>query len=134
MSRTKARELLMQAIFQMEAQKDKSVKMLDNLIKEKKLNRKDVDYLASTYKYLCWHLEDIDEMIDAASDKWKVKRMPKADLAILRLAVCEAVYCENIPAPVAVNEAVELAKIYGGEESPSFINGVMGKILKGLDK
>lgn len=76
--------------------------------------------------------EKIDKEIDIASESWRVSRIGKADLAILRLAVYEMKYDETIPVNVAINEAVELAKKYGGERSYGFINGVLAKLAKDL--
>lgn len=89
-------------------------------------------YIASKVKAVFRMLPEIDEKIAAGAKGWKVSRMPKADLAILRLAVYETVYDETIPPKVAVNEAVELAKIYGNDErSPGFINGVLSGMMPG---
>ena len=78
--------------------------------------------------------EDIDKEIDAASESWRVARIGKVDLAILRLAVYEIKYDDRIPIGVAINEAVELAKKYGGERSYGFINGVLAKFAKEIEK
>ena len=71
---------------------------------------------------------ELDEKINNASRGWKTGRMGKAELAILRLAVNEMLYDDEIPVKVAINEAVELSKRYGGEDAPSFVNGILGKI------
>ncbi|MBQ6949818.1 MAG: transcription antitermination factor NusB, partial [Firmicutes bacterium] len=73
---------------------------------------------------------DIDQKLEEASDRWKVYRLGKVDLAILRVSTAELLYMEDIPASVSINEAVELAKKYGSDESARFINGVLGKVLK----
>ena len=65
---------------------------------------------------------------------WKTSRMNKVDLSILRLAVYEMKYDEDVPVGVAINEAVELAKKFGGSEAPAFINGVLGKLAKEADE
>lgn len=75
-------------------------------------------------------LPEIDEKIDELSVSWKKNRLGKVELTILRLAIYEILFDEEIPAGVAINEAVELAKKYGGDESPSFVNGVLGKLTK----
>lgn len=75
-------------------------------------------------------LGEIDAMLSVAASGWRLGRMGKCDLNILRLAVYEIIYDENIPGKVAVNEAVELAKKYGGDSSPAFVNGVLAKVLK----
>lgn len=72
--------------------------------------------------------DELDEKINSASRGWKTGRMGRAELAILRLAVYEMLYDDEIPVKVAINEAVELSKKYGGEDAPSFVNGILGKI------
>ena len=76
------------------------------------------------------HFSEIDEIIEANSQDWTLTRLPKVSLAILRLAVAEIKYIEDVPNGVAVNEAVELAKKYGTNEDASFINGILGTIAK----
>lgn len=72
----------------------------------------------------------IDAEIEATSQHWSLMRMPFVDRNILRLAVYEIVYEDGMPASVAINEAVELAKAYGGDDSPKFVNGVLGRIAE----
>lgn len=76
------------------------------------------------------HFSEIDEIIEANSQDWTLGRLPKVTLAILRLAVAEIKYIDDVPNGVAVNEAVELAKKYGTNEDASFINGILGTITK----
>ena len=86
-------------------------------------------YIADKVEGICRKLPEIDEEIGKVSKGWKVSRMPKTDLAILRLAVYEIRFDEEVPEKVAVNEAVELAKRYGSDDSPSFINGVLSRFV-----
>ena len=79
------------------------------------------------------HLSEIDEIIDQNATDWKRERMAKVDLAIIRLAVYETTFDDNIPEGVAINEAVEIAKEFGGDSSPSFVNGVLGRISRKRD-
>ncbi len=72
----------------------------------------------------------IDKAIGEYSKDWAISRMAKVDLAILRLATYEIFYDSSIPAVVSVNEAIELAKKYGNDSSPSFINGILGKVVE----
>ena len=74
---------------------------------------------------------EVDSLIDGASKKWRISRLSKTDLMLLRVAVYEIKFDSEIPDKVSVNEAVELAKIYGGDESPSFVNGVLAKFMAG---
>ena len=75
-------------------------------------------------------VDEIDALLNHVSVGWKVKRMSRVDLTILRLACYEIQYDENVPVSTAINEAVELAKSYGEENSPSFVNGILAKVVK----
>ncbi len=79
-------------------------------------------------------LESIDRIIQEAAPEWPLDKINKVDLAILRVATHEILHDEAVPTKVSINEAVEIAKIYGSESSPSFVNGVLGTILKTKDK
>lgn len=72
--------------------------------------------------------EFLDQRISHASDNWSIDRMPAVDRSILRLAAYEMLYVDEIPVSVAINEAVDLAKKFGGDDSPRFVNGILGKI------
>ncbi|MDD2361913.1 MAG: transcription antitermination factor NusB [Oscillospiraceae bacterium] len=74
------------------------------------------------------HIDEIDLIISANSHKWNKERISKVALAIMRLAIFEMQHLDDIPVSVSINEAVELAKKYGGEEDPAFINGVLGGV------
>ena len=74
------------------------------------------------------HLEEIDQLLNETSKGWKTSRMNKVDLNVLRLAVYELKYDEEVPTGVAINEAVELAKKFGGDESPAFVNGILARL------
>lgn len=75
---------------------------------------------------------ELDKRINAVAEGWKTGRMGKVDLTILRLALYEILYDDGVPVKVAINEAVEIAKKYGGEDSASFVNAILGKLVKGL--
>jgi len=74
-------------------------------------------------------IPELDEKINEVAEGWKTKRMGRAELTILRLALYEILFDEDVPEKVAINEAVELAKKYGGNEAPAFINGVLAKLV-----
>lgn len=76
--------------------------------------------------------ESIDKLIEENSRGWSVKRLPKVSLAVLRLAIGEMLYCDDVPAGVSVNEAVELVKKYGTSDDASFVNGILGTVAKAL--
>ncbi len=82
----------------------------------------------------CENIEGIDNIINRYSEHWRLSRMSKIDRNILRMAIYELVYLRDIPPPVTINEAVELAKKYGTEESGAFVNGILDRIRIALDK
>jgi len=89
---------------------------------------KDAEYIKTKSRDVVDHIDEIDKVINDTSDGWKTTRMPKVDLTIMRLAVYE-IKIEELPFGVAINEAVELAKEYGEDSSPAFINGVLAKVV-----
>ena len=90
----------------------------------------DLAYLRTKFDKVLEKIDEIDATIEASSSGWKLNRIGKVDLAILRLATYEVKYDEDIPTGVAINEAVELAKKYGEDQSASFVNGILAKIAK----
>ena len=132
MARTQERENLMKMIYQMEMQGDFSPEEYERFAE---LQTDGItDYFANGYRAVSAHLEEIDGKIETYSVNWKVSRLPRVDLAILRLALAALFYLDEIPVSVSINEAVELAKKYGTEKSPRFINGVLGGAARSLSK
>jgi N utilization substance protein B len=89
---------------------------------------KDKEYIQKKLEAVVEKLEEIDAILNEKATGWKTSRMNKVDLAILRLAVYEIKWDDDVPVKVAINEAVELAKKFSGEEGPAFVNGVLAKI------
>lgn len=129
MTRREIREQIFLKLFQIEFHPEEDLgeqlKYLDN---EEMEETKDTEYIQKKIDDIAAKVEEIDKIIDDAAKGWKTTRMGKVDLTLIRLAVYEIRYEESIPTGVAINEAVELAKKYGAEESPGFINGVLAKI------
>ena len=98
------------------------------------MEEKDHAYLLKKTEVVAENLEGLDARINEVAEGWKTRRMGKAELTILRLALYEMIYDDEIPEKVAINEAVELAKKFGGEDAPSFINGVLAKLVKDKTK
>ena len=130
MTRHEIREEIMKGLFQAEFyDKDELKDQLDNYFKEAgDFPEDDLNYMESKTADISDHLDEIDEYLNEISEGWKTSRMAKVDLTILRIAVYELKY-EKLPAGVSINEAVELAKEFGEESSPSFINGVLAKAV-----
>lgn len=93
------------------------------------IKEKDRAYIQMKALAVAEHLEDIDALLNASTTGWKTGRMNKVDLTILRLAVYEMKWDDDVPVSVAINEAVVLAKQFGGDDSSAFVNGVLAKIV-----
>lgn len=129
MTRREIREQIFQMLFRIEfyGPEERKEQMQYETDEERKKNRDEV-YIQDKINDVNEHLEQIDAIINEAAHGWKTSRMGKVDLTLLRLAVYEIRFEEDIPTGVAINEAVELAKKYGTESSPAFINGILAKI------
>ena len=90
---------------------------------------KDLDYIREKVQKIASKVEEIDALINEHTTRWKTSRMNKVDLTILRLAVYEMRWDEDVPTGVAIDEAAELAKKYSSEDGPSFVNGVLAKLV-----
>lgn len=130
MTREAARELLMQLIFQMGVQNDFSEELKNRFVRDYKINAKQKKYIEDMHNAISDNLKTIDELINKSSDGWNTERMAKTDLAICRVAVGEILFADDIPEAVSINEAVNLAKKFGTDNSQKFINGLLGKALK----
>ena len=100
---------------------------LDTLF-DGKQGQENREYLTNKCNDIFSHITELDEAVNEVSSGWKTSRMSKVDLTIIRLAVYEMRYEEDIPVAVSINEAVELAKKYGTDDSASFVNGILAKL------
>ena len=132
MTRRELRENTFVMLFHKEFHDIDEMKEQFELYFEKKapMSEKDETYVSERVYDILSKLNEIDSDIEEASESWTVSRMSKIDLSIMRLAYYEMRYDESVPLQVAINEAVEIAKLYGGDNSPSFIYGVFGKLAK----
>lgn len=132
MTRRELRENTFVMLFHKEFHDIDEMKEQFELYFEKKapMSEKDETYVSERVYDILSKLNEIDSDIEEASESWTVSRMSKIDLSIMRLAYYEMRFDESVPLQVAINEAVEIAKLYGGDNSPSFINGVLGKLAK----
>ena len=129
MTRREIREQIFQILFRIDFyQEAEFLEQLDEYAKEQEASEADAAYMQDKIRAVAEKVTEIDEMINAVTKGWKTGRMGKVDLTLLRLAVYEIKFEEEIPTGVAINEAVERAKKYGTDGSFSFINGILAKI------
>lgn len=134
MTRSELRKNIFKIVFRMEFHAAEEMEEQVNLrieeLKEADPETKEADltYISNKSKAILASVSELDEAISAHSRGWKVERLGKTELAILRVAVYEILKDDDIPKSVAINEAVELAKVYSSDEAPRFINGVLAKL------
>ncbi|WP_046226755.1 transcription antitermination factor NusB [Paenibacillus dauci] len=144
MKRRLAREITVQSLYQMEMNEVKAEEAIMILLEEAAAdNESEVElsdeaqlktYVLDVVNGIWENKEAIDQLLVDYLQNWQVSRLSRVDRQILRLAVYEMVFTEGVPAKVAVNEAIELSKHFGTEESGKFVNGVLGKMIHDLDK
>ncbi|MEF9933785.1 MAG: transcription antitermination factor NusB [Clostridium sp.] len=149
MSRRKAREVAMHLVYQLSLKDAVAQEILDNYNEAKsivfegddetefdtlELSNSEMDYIGTTVMGIETNLDNIDSYIEKYSRGWKVSRIGKVELAIMRIAIYEMTSENDIPNASAINEALELSKIYCEDKSKSFVNGILGSIQKEFDK
>ncbi|WP_312649215.1 transcription antitermination factor NusB [Aminipila sp.] len=130
MNRNEARELMMQLLFQMEAQNEYNVEIKEKFLQDKGDLRIQRPYIDQLLDIILEHKAEIDHTLEESSVNWKINRMSKVDFAISRLATAELLYMDDIPTSVSINEAIILAKKFGTDDSSKFINGILGKVAQ----
>lgn len=134
MNRKRSREIAMELLFGMTLSKNTLEETIETFLEdyEMKLNTIDLDYIKKVLLKVEENRENIDKKIEDSLTKWKLDRISKVNLSILRLAIGEMLYIEDVPEKVAINEAIEMTKKYSDEKSVYFINGVLDKAFKNL--
>ena len=131
MNRREIREQIFKMLFQAEfyesGEMDEQIQISMDELEETNEGKR--NYIEQKLRRIYSLREEIDALINEKATGWKTGRMAKVDLTLIRLAVYEIRYEENIPAGVAINEAVELAKVYSSDGAPSFVNGVLAKLV-----
>lgn len=131
MKRTELREHIFKLVFEIEFYDKEEIAGQQGIYlgQLEEIQEKDLQYMRVKAQKITERAEEIDGLLNKHTTGWKTTRMNKADLAILRLAVYEMKWDEDVPAGVAINEAVELAKKYSGDEGPAFVNAVLAKLV-----
>lgn len=132
MSRRELREQIFKFIFRVEFNEMEEMAEQEKLFFEDyelEIKEEDAAYISEKSNKILQKLEEIDGLINQYAKGWTTERMSKVDLTIIRLAVYEIKFDDDVPAGVAINEAVEIAKKFGQEESSGFVNGVLAKLV-----
>lgn len=120
----------MEEYFEAPAEEETAEDGIEKIIHDVSMGEKERAELIARAGEVLGHVEELDAKINEVTEGWKTRRMGKVELTILRLAFFEIMFDESIPNKVAINEAVELAKKFGQDESPAFVNGILAKLVK----
>ena len=135
MKRSAAREEAFKLLYSLEIQKENLVEQLQMYFENEEITeRETIDYISSVVKGIENNLSNIENKIsDNLKKDWKIERISKINLVLLKLAIYEILYTE-VPYKVAINEAIEIAKKYGDDNSPNFVNGILASVVKESEK
>jgi transcription antitermination protein NusB len=129
-TRRKGRELALQALYQIELTGDASGTAVELFLKHFEGSREAKDFARRLVSGVISQQAELDRLIEKCTEHWKLMRMAKIDLIILRMATYELVFCPDIPLNVSLDEAIEIGKRFGSGESPKFINGVLDQVAQ----
>ena len=124
----------MQALFQIEMTQDHSREAVELFCKHFRVPKNAKSFFLRLVEGVTEFQHEIDSLITSFSENWKINRMSRADRNIMRIAVYELLFCDDIPPKVSINEAIDIGKKYGTEESGAFINGILDSIRISLEK
>jgi N utilization substance protein B len=133
-NRRRSRELAMQALFQIELDRDNSMETLELFCGHFEISKKLRPFFFRLVEGVYEHLHEIDPLIRRFSENWKMSRMSRVDRNVMRIAVYELLHCKDIPPKVSINEAIDIGKRFGTEDSGAFINGILDSIRLFLEK
>ena len=134
MKRKRSREIAMELLFSMEISKNSYEETIECFVEDYEMDLKtiDLEYIKEVMKSVVDHKEEIDEIIKNSLINWTIDRVSKVNLIIVRLAIAEMIYIDDVPEVVAINEAIELTKKYSDDKSVSFVNGALDKAFKNI--
>ncbi len=130
MGRKQAREGTMQVLFQMDSMSEYTEESLEGFLTNFQFDEGETLYIRESVSTIIEHLEEIDDNIQKNLEGWSIYRLAKVDLAVLRIAIYEILYREDIPVEVSINEAIETVKKFSTDDSFKFVNGVLGGFVR----
>jgi N utilization substance protein B len=125
--------LALQALFDMDMSSDLSEERFDGFCKNFTPSKKTLPFFTRLVKGVRQNIHKIDSLIEEGSENWKISRISGVDRNVMRIAVYELIFCPDIPSKVSINEAIDIGKRFGADESGAFINGILDSIHKKLD-
>lgn len=130
-----ARILVMQALYEWQQRDNLDLaEIMKRHLEKHEFEENNLTFIHKLVEGLKKHLEDIDQVITVSAPEWPIPQIAQVDLGILRLAIFELLFDDEVPPKAVINEAVELAKAFGGENSSKFVNGVLGTVFRNSTK
>ena len=126
--RRKARTIALQSLYEIDSVRHEAEEVLTHLLAREELSEENASFVQELVRGVIQNKERIDRNIESFAPAWPIKQIPVIDRNILRLAIFEILFDNKVPFKVAINEAVELAKLFGGDNSSRFVNGVLGSV------
>jgi N utilization substance protein B len=133
-NRRRSRELAMQALFQIEMNQEHSIEAVELFCKHFRVSKNVKPFFLRLIEGVKESQHEIDSLIERFSENWKLSRMSRVDRNVIRIAVYELLYCDDIPPKVSINEAIDIGKRFGTEDSGAFINGILDGVRISLEK
>ena|SRR5690606_38624903 len=130
-----ARILIMQSLYEWQQRDDITLdQVMERHLGEHEFEENNLEFIWKIVKNIPSHMEQIDQVITVSAPEWPIPQIAQVDLSIMRLAIFELLFDNEVPPKAVINEAVELAKQFGGENSSKFVNGVLGTVFRNSDK
>ena len=126
--RRRARILALQALYEIDAADHQVESVISHLLADEEISEENAEFTRALVKGVILNKDEIDENVSKYAPAWPLEQTPVVDRNILRLAIFEILFDNNVPVRVAINEAIELAKAFGSTNSPKFVNGVLGSV------
>ena len=133
-SRRMQREMAVQLLFEMKAQKEENAHFIESYFETRELDKAEYAYVDLIAQKYIEHMDTIEQLLSENIHSWRVERVGKTEISIIRVATTEMLYVDDVPVPVSINEAVELAKRFADEKAYKFVNKVLKNVLEATSK
>lgn len=133
-SRRMQREMAVQLLFEMKAQKEENQDFIESYFETREMKKEEYAYVELIARSYIEHMDEIEKLLAENIHRWRVERVGKTEISIIRVATTEMLYIDDVPVPVSINEAVELAKRFADEKAYKFVNKVLKNILEATSK
>ena len=133
-TRREAREWAVQLLFQLDMNPCDVEKALTDFWSDKETDERSREFMENIVRGVLLNIDKIDAKLKECAEHWDLPRMVVVDRNVMRIAIYEMLFCEEVPQVVSINEAVDIAKYFGSSESGKFVNGILDRVRKGLDR